>query len=346
MSGQDYTLKEIKLELTYRCLLKCIHCSSESCPTEALEMAYEDAERIVEQAVEMKVQKIAFSGGDPLLWPHLDKLVQTCSKAKLSVTLYSSGLSPNNRAVISNLRDSGLERIIFSLYAAASDVHDAITLTNQSHHLTIDAIKYSKSIGLITELHFVPMVPNYMELPAVAKLAGQLEIEQISVLRAVPQGRSQKQDGIVLSRQQTQELQGLVSKANKFANIRIGSPYSILWCDQSPNCMAGIDRLTIAPDLTISPCDAFKKIKSMDIVGSDMYSRLNERSLKECWQFSPYLNAVRTHIQDQHRGSCSQCGHFTQCRSGCAAQKYLKHGKLFSGPDPLCLGIPRKIAAD
>lgn len=332
-----YTLKEIKLELTYRCLLRCIHCSSEACSDSTAEMSYTDADRIISQAIAMGVQHIAFSGGDPLLWPNLRRLIHNCTEAELPATVYTSGVVPNSKTIIKNLADSGLHRIIFSLYAATPATHDAVTMVGESHQQTIEAIRHSKSLGLKTELHFVPMVANYLELPKLASLAGQLGIEQLSILRLVPQGRSKGVDGIVLSQKQTKALSQLIIDAKKYVEIRIGSPYSILLCSQSPKCMAGIDRLTVAPDLTISPCDAFKQVKSMDVVGTDAYSTLAKWSLRECWQNSPYLNSVREYIAAPLHLPCSKCRDVNQCCSGCTAQKYITHGQLLKAPDPLCL---------
>ena len=97
---EQYILKEIKVELTYQCLLKCIHCSSESCASDMPEMSYETAENIVKQAIGMNVKSIYFSGGEPLLWQNLNNLIQLCEKAGLYIAVYTSGIVPDFIAVI------------------------------------------------------------------------------------------------------------------------------------------------------------------------------------------------------------------------------------------------------
>ncbi|MDX9703253.1 MAG: radical SAM protein [Candidatus Auribacterota bacterium] len=335
-----YTLNEIKLELTYRCLLKCIHCSSDSCSSDMPELSYKDAMRIVHQAIDMNVKKIALSGGEPLLWPNLEKLIAVCKKAQMTVIVYTSGIASNNLTIIKTLKESGLDKIIFSLYATTSEIHDAITLVNKSYHQTLEAINYSISLGLKTELHFVPMSSNYTELPELIELAKRLGISQLSILRIVPQGRSKENQNTILSHSQTKELEKLVkSNVTQDIDIRIGSPYSILLCTNSPDCMAGIDRLTISPDLTIAPCDAFKQVKSINIAGTNFYSKLDNCSLQECWINSPYLNRIREFIEEPLNAKCSSCDNLKICHSGCIAQKYLLNGKLISSPDPLCAHI-------
>jgi radical SAM protein with 4Fe4S-binding SPASM domain len=301
------------------------------------EMSFQTAASIVEQAIHMNVKRISFSGGEPLLWQNLENLIQTCCKAGLDITVYTSGCAPDNIATIKRLKTSGLNKIIFSLYAASPDLHDSITMTNHSFQQTVGAIQFANSIDLVPELHFVPILDNYLELPAIAELASKCGVKKISILRFVPQGRGKIQENISLTQKETQELRELIDRANKFIPIRIGSPYSILLSGQSPKCMAGIDRLTIAPDLTISPCDAFKRLNGIDVVGTNEYSLLDKWTLQECWAKSPYLNIVREYIKAPLSSPCSSCKLLTQCYSGCTAQKYLKYGTFKKAADPLCL---------
>ena len=335
--GERYILEEIKLELTYRCLLKCIHCSSESCTDGMPEMSFEEAASIVEQAIHMNVKRMSFSGGEPMLWENLEKLIQTCCNAGLHNTVYSSGVIPGSIATIKRLKTSGLNKIIFSLYAASSDLHDSITMTDDSFQRTLGAIQFANSIGLVTEVHFVPVSNNYLELPTIAELVSKCGVKRISILRFVPQGRGTRQKNICLTKKETRELRELIDRARKFISIRIGSPYSILLSSRSPKCMAGVDRLTIAPDLTISPCDAFKRLNCVDVVGTDEYSLLDKWTLQECWAKSPYLDIVREYIKKPFSTPCSSCEDLAQCHSGCTAQKYLKYGMFKKAPDPLCL---------
>jgi len=337
LSAEQYKLNEIKLELTYQCLLKCIHCSSNAGIKGQPVMSYKIAENVVHQAIAMDVRKIAFSGGEPLLWNDLASLVKICSGHNTYTAMYTSGISDNSIKKINCLKANGLSSIIFSLYSTSLPTHESITHLENSYQDTLKAIKYSQSIGLKTELHFVPMKHNYQELPSLARLAKDLGLKQISILRFVPQGRGLTQNNLALSKDETRELQSLINETKKVIHLRIGSPYSILFCSQSPKCMAGIDRLTISPDLSITPCDAFKRVNSKDIVDTDIYSSLDRWTLEECWQKSPYLNAVRKYIEDPLEQPCSTCENIKMCLSGCTAQKYLAYQQLRKSPDPLCL---------
>ncbi len=62
-------LREIKIELTRNCPLACIHCSSEGYPGNSAALTKEAVLSIVDEAADLAVASIVFSGGEPLLWP-------------------------------------------------------------------------------------------------------------------------------------------------------------------------------------------------------------------------------------------------------------------------------------
>jgi len=65
MNGPErrYQLKEIKLEVTHRCELRCVHCSSNATRGSLKEISLAVVMDLLAQAVEMGVREIAFSGG-------------------------------------------------------------------------------------------------------------------------------------------------------------------------------------------------------------------------------------------------------------------------------------------
>ncbi len=116
-----------------------------------------------------------------------------------------------------------------------------------------------------------------------------------------------------------------------------GSPFNFFLINNQPKCTAGIDKLTIGPNQKIYPCDAFKQLTAERIAGSSKYSNLKFHSLKECWQKSDYLNAVRAFINSKYDEPCQSCKVLDKCFSGCLAQKVIYFGSLSKKPDPSCI---------
>jgi radical SAM protein with 4Fe4S-binding SPASM domain len=332
-----FTLKEVKLEVTYRCNLTCIHCSSEALPSCSREMPFDRAMDLLNQVLSLGVQKIVFSGGEPLLWVGLHDAVRRCSSDGVAPTIYTSGNVENPVGAVTSLKDSGCGALVFSLFASEQDGHERITRRRGSFETTLAAIDAARQTGLPVELHFVPMSVNYAELPDVLDLATRRGLERVSVLRFVPQGRGAIQPSMALTRAQNLELRRMIIEGRARIDVRAGSPYNFLLVNESPACYAATDRLTISPDFRIYPCDAFKQIEAHELVGSDEFSRLDRWSLEKCWLKSPYLAAVRDYLATPFGPPCDTCELLAKCLSGCLAHKVIAHGGLQKVPDPMCL---------
>jgi len=110
-----------------------------------------------------------------------------------------------------------------------------------------------------------------------------------------------------------------------------------LLLNDQPKCSSGIDRLFIGPDLRIYPCDAFKQIKAEELVGTIKLSQLKDVGLKECWESSPFLEAVREYLTTDFVEPCASCHVLEKCLSGCLAHKVIANGNFEKRPDPDCL---------
>jgi radical SAM protein with 4Fe4S-binding SPASM domain len=336
-----FSLKEFKIEVTYRCDLNCIHCSSDARPSNLLEMTRDDCLRILADAAKMGTQDVTFSGGEPFLWPYIYEAVEAALKNHMNVTVYTSGNVEKFKQKVSRLHDLGAIQMIFSVFGANTKTHERITRRSGSLDHTKVAMSEAISVGLVTELHFVPIADNYRELKGVAQLGRQFGVSRVSVLRLVPQGRAALIGERILNRIQNLELRRLIQEIRKEHGdhfIRTGSPYNFLLLNDDPACRAAIDRLIIGPDLQIYPCDAFKKIGAAELVSTEEWSCLAGASLPECWQKSPYLEAVRKYLTTDFEAPCDSCRLLEKCVSGCLAQKVIAYDSLDKKPDPACLG--------
>jgi radical SAM protein with 4Fe4S-binding SPASM domain len=301
-------------------------------------MSRDDCLRLLEQAAELGARSVTFSGGEPLGWPPLPDAVAVAVRRNLETTIYTSGNTPDFLSKAGEMHRLGVKRLVFSVFGGNPATHERVTRVAGSFEVTRRAMYAANHIGLATELHFVPMSTNYRELRDVASLAVRCGASVVSLLRLVPQGRAALLPGRVLNRLQNLELRDIIKelRGSRLA-IRTGSPYNFLMLKDKPECCAAIDRLIIGPDLSIFPCDAFKRISSATLVGTDHQSNLHSCSLAECWSASPYLNAVRTYLTTDFGEPCASCRHLERCHSGCLAQKTLAQGALKKGPDPDCL---------
>lgn len=335
-----FHLKEIKLEVTHACQLRCIHCSSMAGDEAITQMPWEDCRRILTEAGEMHVEEIAFSGGEPLLWQHLQKAVEYAFEKGMKLALYTTGIAPDAFRILEELKAAGLSRVMFSVFGSSRALHEAVTMTEGSYDKSLTAVRHCVGLGFDVEFHFVPMTMNHQELRLVAELARKLGVKRVSVLRLVPQGRGAAHGDLTLNREENKVLRGaIIDLREEGHDIRVGSPYNILMLESNPHCCAGIDRLTISPALKVSPCDAFKQV-DLEMLGvKDEHSKLSGRSLADVWNKSLYLQVIRDYLTTPFARECKGCKSLESCLSGCVAQKFHAYGGLVKCPDPMCLSI-------
>jgi radical SAM protein with 4Fe4S-binding SPASM domain len=341
-------LEEVKIELTKNCPLACIHCSSNASSGNPVQLTREVVISLVNQAAELRVKSIVFSGGEPLLWPWIDAAVNACATHNLRCSLYSTGINLNNDGAreISSLAKHGLNKVIFSLHSPLKEHHEEITRKIGSFDKTLAVMQATDNWDIEKELHFVPLKRNYKKLVKLIELAKNAEISKVSILRFVPQGRGTmlKKSREMLMQEETMELRSLILDCMERydVKIRLGSPYNIMMLNKDVDCIAAWRTLCINPHGNIYPCDAFKNIEPEEIGLNDPYNNILSHSLRECWEKSEYLNAIRHYLTTPFEEPCSSCSHLEHCKSGCLAQKVIEqesieNGNIAKRPDPLCL---------
>lgn len=338
----SYNLKEIKIEVTQKCPLNCLHCSSEANSTKTQELTENLVIQIIKEGKKLGITEVVLSGGEPLLWESLPYVIEYCKSIDLRLVIYTTGIPfIKNKSLLPSLIKSGLRNVVVSLYGASEDIHEYITRVHGSFIDTISAITGMIFNGINVGIHFVAMSPNWKQLPAVVDLAIELGISKISVLRFVPHGRgSLVKDIFSLSVNELQELRKDISslRANKKSiTIRIGSPFNILLLNDDVFCLAALDRAIIGPDGKIFPCDAFKNLNF-----SGCLSSLDEGSFTDLWYNSDYLTHIRNELKKGLGPVCSSCVSKDKCKGGCLAQKILRlkdGGALNTDPDCIHLKV-------
>lgn len=72
------TLRYLRMAVTIRCNLRCVYCRPQGEVTlpEGPQLGYEEMVRVAEVGVGLGVECVRVTGGEPLLWPELERLVK------------------------------------------------------------------------------------------------------------------------------------------------------------------------------------------------------------------------------------------------------------------------------
>ena len=340
--AEGYQLKELKVEVTRECPLRCLHCSSNGAPDAPEKLDPDRVSQLIREFSSLGGKTLAISGGEPLVYKELPHILDTCSSVGLKPALYTTGIAahapdmrPIDVSTLELLKKCG-GKIIFSVHGAKAETHDTLTQVTGSFDITMESIKLALAAGMCAEAHIVPTAINFEEISEMIEMLHTMGVKKVSWLRFVPQGRGRSyKHQLQLSRDQIKQLNVIKKQAQQMfpdMRVRTGSPFNIL-CPQSPaECVAATSEMAIRPDGNAVPCDAFKQF-----VGDYRYSNILEYSLTEVWEKSDLLNEVRRLKELRHNSTCKSCPAYSRCHSGCIAQKSIAAGKITNGRDPDCL---------
>jgi radical SAM protein with 4Fe4S-binding SPASM domain len=341
-------LHELCLEITNQCIMNCVHCSTASNFDDNIfhGLSLKEIKSIIIDFKFLGGLILELSGGEPTIHPALPDIVSFSKNLGLEVRLYTCGVScqngfaPLNEKFLIKLKSLGLDKIIFNLQGPNSDVHEQITRRRGSFLALLESIRIAKMLGFWVGAHFVPMKPNFESIQDVIEMADILEIDEVALLRFVPQGRGKfNESRLRLSKLELWEFLRKVAKIRKeYANkihLRTGCPLDFLsFIDPTVNicsCKAGKSTCSITPSGDVIPCPGFKHVNRF-VAGN-----IKSESLKFIWQDSAVFNQLRE--LDYHNISgCNQCTRIEICRGRCVVQRFRQHGDIWMGPDPDCFG--------
>jgi pyrroloquinoline quinone biosynthesis protein E len=344
-------LSELTIEITRKCPLKCLICSSNGGSSYTNELGTDELKRIISDAHTLGATTVSFSGGEPLEHSHITDLCRYAKKQALNVNVYTSGnalnenhlIGPIDENILASFERMRLDKMIFGLQGPDEKVHDMITGVNGSFRNVIASIKRTVKRAIPTEIHSVPVRLNYKSLPRLVVLARKLQIRQISLLRFVPQGRGEiNKDILSLNRQELLTLKSMVKKMldSKDPKIRIGAPFNAFGFSVGVRCAIGRSRATVRADGCVFPCEAAKELQgSFD-------NDLHTRSLRDIWENSRLFEEARniSHLID--KTVCKECRSFGKCGGGCLAQRFVRGSEERKILDPYCLKagvIPKDV---
>jgi cyclic pyranopterin phosphate synthase len=113
-------VRDLRISVTDRCNFRCVYCM----PKEVFGddyaylsrkqlLSFEEIERVARVFVDLGVEKIRVTGGEPLLRRHIENLIEQLARLPVEITLTTNGslLAKKARA----LKDAGLHRVTVSL---------------------------------------------------------------------------------------------------------------------------------------------------------------------------------------------------------------------------------------
>ena len=322
----------ILFELTHRCPLQCPYCSN----PKLLERASAELDtttllRVIEEAADLGVLQVHFSGGEPMARKDLSELIRHAAKHDLYSNLITSAVMLDATRV-TELKDAGLNHVQISFQDASAANANRIGGFPGGHERKLAAAEAVRKSGLALTLNFVVHRQNAENIGAMLALgeelgAGRLEIAHVQYYGWALANRA----ALLPSRDQLRAITAVVEAERARLKGRITIDYVVpdYYAIRPKACMAGWARrfMNISPSGKALPCHAAETLTGLE------FPSVREYSLAHIWCESVAFQKFRG--TEWMTGPCRECARREIDWGGCRCQAFALTGDA-SRTDPAC----------
>lgn len=320
-------------ELTHRCPLKCVYCSNpvELGPRELGASAWC---RVIEQASDLGVLQVHFTGGEPLLRRDLELLVVAAREAELYVSLVTSGVSLS-RDRLADLARAGLDHVQLS-FQGTTAAEGVIFAGRDTFDQKLAVAGWTQELGVPLTLNFVLHRDNIAGVLSMVELGARVGAERVELANAQYLGWAfENRSWLLPSRDQLELARDAVRIArSRWPELTIDFVFPDYLAGRPRACMDGWARryVVVAPDGRVLPCHAATVLPELE------FENVEDAPLREIWERSPALRRFRD--SSALSPICQTCPELERDHGGCRCQAFLLTGSA-RAVDPACERSPR-----
>ncbi len=318
-------------ELTYRCNLQCPYCYNPldlGSPRDELGVLAWHG--VIDEAAEMGIVQLGFSGGEPTLRPDLAGLIEHAARRGIYTNLITQGTFLDD-ARLDALLAAGLDHIQISIQAPSAALADEIAGA-RVHARKEEAIARVARRDVALTLNCVLHRGNHDALEETIAFAERHGVTKLELANVQFYGWAfRNRTALLPTRAQIERAFGVVAEARRRLAGRMQIVYVLpdYFGGTAKACMNGWGRahLTIAPDGRVLPCQAAASIPSL------RFERVGDRPLAEIRRDSPAFTAFRGTAWMPE--PCRSCERKEIDFGGCRCQAFLLAGDA-ARTDPAC----------
>ena len=330
-------------ELTHRCPMRCVYCSNplQLEPARA-ELNSDSWRRVLDEAADLGVFQVHFSGGEPLVRDDLATLIAHAAGCGLYSNLITSGILLDAERA-RRLADAGLEHVQISVQdidregterigglmgACEQKKRAAVWIKDAGLALTLNTVIHRHNCGRVEELIAL----------AVELGAGRLEVAHVQYYGWGLVNRA----ALIPTREQLEETTRVVKAAReRLAGVLVIDYVVPDYYARLPKaCMGGWGQrfINIDPTGRVLPCHAATTIPGLS------FETVHERGLADIWESSPAFQRFRGTAWMAE--PCRDCERRETDWGGCRCQALALTGNA-ANADPACYKSPwhEQIAA-
>jgi len=280
------------LSITPRCPCRCVHCSAARFVVEGRpELTTDELKSVIEQAVDLGVSNVVFTGGEPLARRDLPELIDHVDKTRAHTMVFTSGVLLSEKTV-AELADAGLDSMNVSIDADNPDVHDRLRRLPGAFEKAFTGARLAREAGILTGVSTYgchETVTNG-ELVHLVRMARDDGFHEITIFDCVPTGKFLSRPDVIMGRKDIKRIRALADDYNAD-----GHPFGVVAQAKANGydgggCFGGFAQFYMTCYGDINPCD-FNPIS---------FGNVTEEPLETIWrrmvshpEFGPHRHSCR-----------------------------------------------------
>ncbi|MCS7253251.1 MAG: radical SAM protein [Armatimonadota bacterium] len=188
--------------LTRICNLRCIHCYSDSSTNLSDgELTTDEAKRLIDELVQLRIPRLLISGGEPLMRSDIFELIRHASSGGLKVALSTNGTLIDD-SIARELKACGVRYVGISL-DGIGEANDEFRGVRGAFERAVNGIKSCKRFGLRVGIRMMLTSRTVAQIDAMFDLAISEGVERLCFYHFIPAGRGLHAMELPLSALQT-----------------------------------------------------------------------------------------------------------------------------------------------
>ncbi len=283
------TFREVWLELTPKCNLKCLHCYASAGKDKKAGNVLDTDNwlSIIDQIGALGTSHLQLTGGEPFTIPDIWKLVERVNSHNIKLEIFSNLTlcTPYDLA-----KCKGMLSVATTILGPNAQIHDAITQVEGSFDKTCEAVRQLIKLGVPVRAAMIIMEQNIGYVAETLKLILSLGVTQYGTdyMRLVGRGRVNRKNS--------------VSKSDIRPNATTDS-WSFGYNKKYNPCWG--HKIAIQPDGTVIPCIFSRNIQLGNVLKSPLSELILSDKTQDIWGMS--LAKVEVCRDCEFRYACNDC---------------------------------------
>ena len=331
-----YPLSSIYFYLTEGCNLKCRHCwiapKFQSEDAEWPSLDFELFKDIIQQGKKLGTRSVKLTGGEPLIHPDIDKILDYIYEEDLKLTIETNGLkcTPEIAEKIAKCKNPFIS---ISLDGSEAEEHEWVRGVEGCFEAALTGARNLVKVGIRPQFIMSVMKKNVHQMESIVRLAEKENIESVKYNLVTPTSRGEKmhEQGETLSIEELVKLgewventlQPSTSVRLHFSHPVVFKPFNKMFSQPQGKC--GIFSIIgVLGSGKYALCGIGESVKEL------VFGHAETDSLADIWNNNKVLEDIRNGLPKKLNGICGDCLLKNQCLGSCVAMNYYRHHDLFA----------------